>query len=415
MAKKTKQYTGCMRSVDKARDFARESFVYGLKGKNDHKEICDRTYDETTRQMQDWFNECLHTRIVNVRSKIKYLSLSCRDYNENPLYRIWKACTFTSNEITFFFFILDYLTAKKEPVGLSEIHREFRNTMKWEMFSESAAQKWMDNKGYPSGIFIKSEDDKYSLAPTIDLSDKKDLIHYYSEIAPGGVIGSFILDKLDNSEPVFSFKQHYIGQAFESDYICMVLNAIKEERYINIRYIGKGKQERSVDVIPIKVYSSTQNGRQYLIARERDYKSFSNFRLDKIKDVVVLEKSAEEFNDTRKRFEEKQKHLWGVSFGRNQISHVEFVVRAEENEGYILRRLLREKRCGTVTTVENQPYHFRFEADVYDPREMFPWIRTFIGRIVEYSFSDNEYEKLFRDSMSNMFSIYGVEDDCYGD
>ena len=103
MSKKTKQYTGCIGSIEKARNFARESFVYGIREKSDYSEISPRAYDEATRQMGDWFQECLQTRIVKVRNKVKYLSLDCRDYSINPLYKIWKARSVTSNEIVFFF------------------------------------------------------------------------------------------------------------------------------------------------------------------------------------------------------------------------------------------------------------------------------------------------------------------------
>ena len=410
MAKRTRQYTGCLRNIEKARDFAREQFVYGVKGKSEHNEISPRAYDDATRQMADWFQECLHTRTVNVRNKVKYLSLSSRDYSNNPLYKIWKACSFTTSEIMFFFFVLDYLTNKTEPVSLSEMHKLYSSTLQWESFSITAAQKWMKNKACPMGICIKNNEGKYSLTPELKMTDKADLIQFYSEIAPGGVIGSYILDKQDFDESPYSFKQHYAGQAFDSDIICKTLNAIKNEKNIQLTYSPKDKNEFVTSVFPVKVYSSTQNGRQYLIAHKFG-RSFVNFRLDRIKEVSVLDTDTINASEIKTKFEKAKKHLWGVSFGSGELTHVEFTIKAEEKEGYIVKRLLREKRCGTVKPVEGQPFLFKFEAEVYDAHEMFPWIRTFIGRIVEYSFSDYRIEEMFKKAISDMYKMYSIEEE----
>ena len=54
-------------------------------------------------------------------------------------------------------------------------------------------------------------------------------------------------------------------------------------------------------------------------------------------------------------------------------------INIEEGEEFIINRLMREKRCGTVTRANESTVEF--EADVYSAQEMMPWIRTFIGRI----------------------------------
>ena len=37
------------------------------------------------------------------------------------------------------------------------------------------------------------------------------------EIAPCGVVGSYLLDKIDSHEERFAFKHHYITQALDSE------------------------------------------------------------------------------------------------------------------------------------------------------------------------------------------------------
>ena len=90
-----------------------------------------------------------------------------------------------------------------------------------------------------------------------------------------------------------------------------------------------------------------------------------------------------------------------------RLEHVEFTVRYEKDETHIHRRLEREKRCGVVTRLDENTS--RFSADVYDASEVIPWMRTFICRITDYSFSDEALENQFRQDMRRMYALYGLE------
>lgn len=77
---------------------------------------------------------------------------------------------------------------------------------------------------------------------------------------------------------------------------------------------------------------------------------------------------------------------------------------------YIYRRLLREKRCGHVERLNENTS--RFYAEVYDVKEMVPWIRTFICRIQSISISNKEIENQFKKDLEEMYRYYeGDEDD----
>ena len=79
----------------------------------------------------------------------------------------------------------------------------------------------------------------------------------------------------------------------------------------------------------------------------------------------------------------------------------------EDNEEYIVRRLEREKRIGTVEKLDQHTY--RFSADVYDTSEMIPWIRTFICRIIKLNFSNRTIENQFKNDMKMMYRMYGID------
>lgn len=402
MAKKKKRYTDCINNIEVVRDFVRESFVFGLKDKNAHDEIGPRSYDEKTRQMKDWFRECMQIRTVKIRNKVKYITLDCREYTYNPLYKVWKACSFTSNEIVFFFFILDYLEKNNKPLSMAEIHNAF-----WEIhpdgFSRDAAHKWIKKKGCPSGV-IKFDNGKYRLSERTDLSHFGDALSFFSEIAPVGVIGSFIIDKEDAFDSVFKYKQHYVGQAFDHEIICNLLVSIKDSLYVELHYLTRDKKEKNLIIAPICILSSTQNGRQFLIGWEETSQTYMNFRIDYIKGLTILGDIIENHASLKEEYNKLRDNIWGVSLGNGKLEHIDLLIKAEDNEPFIVRRLYREKRCGKVSSVGDGL--FRFEADVYDVQEMFPWMRTFIGRIVSLQISDKEYENLFWDSFFKMSEAY---------
>ena len=130
------------------------------------------------------------------------------------------------------------------------------------------------------------------------------------------------------------------------------------------------------------------------------------------KDHIISIKSLEEVEDFeiyRKELEEMKKHLWGVSFSDGSLETVEFTLHHESCEEHIYRRLLREKRCGYVERLNENTS--RFYAEVYDVKEMIPWIRTFICRIQSISLSNKEVENQFKRDLEEMYRYYEEEED----
>ncbi len=409
MGKKTKQYAediGCIGSIEKARGYARDSLVYGLKTKSDYtKDMSPRSYDSFASNMDHWFDSCLQTRRVAVRKKVRYLSLDCRDYSANPIYKIWKTCSFTTNEIVFFFSLLNFFSKYSEPASIEEVYTYYDNVHGTDGFTKHGAQKWMQNKGCKSGIIVKVGR-KYKLADSVDLSKCNDMLLFYSEIAPGGVVGSFIIDKLIQGDSPFRFKQRFPGQAFDHGIIINILYAIKNHRTITFQYPSKDKKLSYRSFLPVKVYSSAQNGRQYVVVWNEYKQFFSNYRIDKMRSISVSDEPVCEAASIKQKYEDVKSHVWGISFGNGELTHVEFLIKVSEDEYYVVNRLLREKHCGRVSHLENHPGIFKFEADVYDANEMIPWIRTFISRIVSLSVSDSDVEKVFWDSLEDMYNMY---------
>ena len=148
---------------------------------------------------------------------------------------------------------------------------------------------------------------------------------------------------------------------------------------------------------------------QNLLAYNYELKRPRVYRLDRIRRVKMMEpeKEPERLDQYGRKFAEK---LWGVSAGpdgKREADHLEMVIRVEEGEEFIFRRLLREKRIGTAEELEEGL--LKFEADVCDAMEMLPWIRTFTGRIVSLSCSNPEVTEWFYGDLDEMMQMYGVQ------
>jgi hypothetical protein len=100
-------------------------------------------------------------------------------------------------------------------------------------------------------------------------------------------------------------------------------------------------------------------------------------------------------------------HLWGVSTGEYELERIELVLKVAAADSYIVDRLQREKRCGTVTQMSTDLW--KFTASVYDAQELLPWLRTFIGRIVSLTCSNRKVETQFWADMALLSEMYGGE------
>ena len=221
-----------------------------------------------------------------------------------------------------------------------------------------------------------------------------------------------MLDKSQNDSDVFTFKHHYITGAIDSGVMASLFTAMREKRIITVSNLSRRKDvPRRNRIIPLRIFISVQNGRQHLFAYYPEFNSFKTYRIDYLSDVK-LEEVTPRFDELRAQLDNMQTKMWGVSsniskWNNERTDHVEFVVKIGEDEEYIVRRLTREKRIGTVEKIDEQTY--RFSCDLYDASEIIPWIRTFICRIVKLNIGNRELEKKFKDDLYNTYKLYGIE------
>ena len=422
-------YSELIKNLDTLRTYIRSFYIYGFKSRDKFTGKSTRTYDDEKRRLENYLDGYMTFR-PDENGKVNFVSIDSRHTPHNPLYKLFKAKSFTAMDISLHFMVMDILAGGEEK-SLNQILDEI-NSVYLDGFSsevvpeESTLRKKL--KEYEELGLIKSEKDGktmlYCRTPLSDLSGLEDVLNFFSETDPCGVIGNFLFDKLPKEAQqegeIFQYKHHYITSTIESDFVEQVFQAIREHRYLTI------EQKRSEDdrtfpneVIPLMIYQSTQGGRMYLMAYRPRGKYFLALRFDYI---VGMETGGvyEGFEQKRAEFEELRNHIWGVALKQNKkhndttTVHVTFRITFSEEEKFIYQRLLREKRSGTVTLLDDN--NAQFDVDVYDPQEIIPWVRTFICRITFFDCTDKYIVRRFYGDIRKMNRMYlGEEEDVEAD
>ncbi len=405
-------YNELIKNFEKVRAYMREFYVYGFKSRTEYDAKSARSYDDERRRLESWLGEYMRFT-QSAEGKNVFLSVDSRITRKNPFYKAWKAKSFTDGDITLHFAIFDILHSPDIKKALGELISEIDTLLSSKLsFDESTLRKKLKEYAEEGIILTKKEGRKvyYSRSPDTDIASLTDIIDFFSEVAPCGVIGSFLQDRLGRHKELFAFKHHYITQTMDSDVMALLFEAMRQRRYITADNVGKHSEEtKTVRLVPLKIYISAQNGRQNLLAYHEKANRLNSYRLDYLSNVRIEDEVCQRFDELRKSLRKVEGHMWGVNckWSRKYLEHVEFDVKIEANEQFIVRRLEREKRCGRVEQIDDT--HYRYVAEVFDTSEMIPWIRTFISRITRLSFSNRTIENQLKADICKMYQMYGID------
>ena len=81
----------------------------------------------------------------------------------------------------------------------------------------------------------------------------------------------------------------------------------------------------------------------------------------------------------------------------------------ETSEGYILDRLRREGRGGTLERVRENVW--LYIGSFFDANEMLPWVKSFTGRILDLQCSNQAVLQKVTADLEAMYQMYGKEGD----
>ena len=403
-----------IKNYEKIRDYMRDFYIYGFKSREEFKEKSLRSYDDERRRIESYLKD--HIKFTrNQDGKNVFIEVDTRHATKNPLFKSLKSKSFTDKDITLHFIIFDILYSPNVAFSVTQIvdiiYDEYLSNFDNPItFDESTVRKKL--KEYEKeGLIASFKEGKtnyYKRVETIDYSKLETPLWLFSEILPLGALGSFILDKMENQKSVFSYKHHYIMEVLDSDILLTLFEGIRQKRVVTLNEVlNKNKESFNKEIVPLQIYASAQGGRTHVIAYDIKQKTINSFRVDYIKSAN-LGGECKEFDTYKSYFEKKKQYIWGVVI-RNKTEKVEFTVEVNKGEEYIVKRLYREKRVGSVDKIDEN--HYKFSAEVYDSWELVPWIRTFFCRITSITFSNEKYQRKFLKDFEKLYSLYNEESD----
>lgn len=408
-------YSELVKNFDRTRGYMRQFFVFGFKSRSDFRSASPRSYDDERRRVESWLGDYMKFRQERDGKKI-FISMDSREIPSNPFYEAFRAKSFTPGDITFHFCVLDMLYEGKK---LSV--RQITDSLYNDYFPETDIKKLPDSSTVRKKL---AEYEALGLLACETVSRRKfyfinkssikpeawrDAINFYSEYSHLGVIGSYLRERLAGKDTIFGFKHHYFLHALDMQVLYNLLSAIHEKRCACITVpLRRSGTSRKLTVLPYKILISTQSGRGYLLAWHYQAGKPEIFRLDSIR-AAAAGKVEKHFEKYTSWYDDFRKYQWGVSSPRNFIpQHIEMTVHVAPDEAFIIQRLEREKRGGTVEKTGSETY--KYSADIYDCFEMIPWIRTFTGRILELKCSNKKIEAMFYEDLMMAGKLYGCEE-----
>ncbi len=406
-------YSELIKDFRRIRTYLQDFSVYGFKVRNEFTEKSARSYDNERRRVESWMGEYLSFS-QDSRGKRVALSRDSRNIPHNPLYRAFQAKSFTSKDILLHFCLMD-LFACHEVIEMPQIL-----PMLEKAYPNAIGSLVMDRKTLrlkvqeleTMGILEKCRSGRkicYQLAENnVALEPMAEAIDFFSETMPLGVVGSYLLDKLEMRGSLFRYKHHYPMYAIDSEILADLLEAIENRCAVEMTILNPSQGQLFHRNVPLQIYSSTENGREYVLLWSYEEARYFFTRLDRIRDVKQLEPEAS-WQQLRDNFVCASKNLWGISFGAAQtepvVHWVEMEILYGPGEAFIPERLLREKRCAEVTVLGDGCCLVR--AEVFDPMEMMPWIFSFTGRIHRLESSDPRVEQRYAHFLEELEAQYG--------
>ena len=411
------EFQELIKSFGKSRDYVRDFFVYGFKSRQDFTsdKKSARTYDDERRRITSWLGKYVEEETAESEgSRVKNISLQMDSnlLDENPLFAVWKTKSFTDNDVMLHFCIFDILSEKETLYTANEIadilSSDYALAVDTQMvrrkLNEYVKEGLIDTEKQGKSLLFKrgfSYQELYNGGDcSVDgLTDSMALMQLDS---PFGFVGNTILDSIDSKNELFRVKHSFPSFTLEDEVLLQILEA--KNNFHILKFEVKSNRNEKVQIIfgvPLKILISIRTGRRFVCICQKlrskgediNRYRFVTLRLDQIKKITELSSSEidekTDISDLNKfevmnNLETNIDYVWGVSFSGNKTKLKLTLSIDEKYEDFIIQRLVREGKKGKVTRLEENL--FSYEKVVFDAREMFPWLRTFIGRMVDIRF-----------------------------
>lgn len=409
-------YQELIKDFNTTRSVLRDFYVQGFHTRRDFRLKSLRSYDNERRRVESWLRDAMAFR-QEPEGKVVFLTVDCRTVRHNPLYEAFRAKSFTPWDAALHFLLMDIFHRQGELSFAAVADQVCAALLQADPDCPLPDASTIRNKlkeGEELGLFCSRKVGKslsYKLADAPwDPAGWAAALCFASEALPLGIVGAYLLDRCPEQDTSLSFKHHYLSGALDQEILYQLAAAHEAKRKVRLEFRKKdGKAGETQEVYPLKAYCSTATGRTYLLAGREKGKRPQFFRLDRLEKAEQAGQEPEwaELERSGRQF---VRYLWGIGAGsgkKSRLDHVELDLYAGLEEPYIPERLRREKRQGKVIQVSSTVW--RFSIDVYDAREMLPWLRTFMGRILRLECSNPQVTRRFWRDLDRLRAMYEEE------
>lgn len=406
------EFKELVKSFSKTREYVRDFFVYGFKTREDFTLKSTRTYDNERRRLESWLPDFVRQDYTSKGKNIS-LAIDSNLLDTNPLYRVFKTKSFTDNDIMLHFHLLDFLSQ-----GGSYTAEELTNGFldKYCIFTDTQTVRRKCNEYESLGLLTKKRKGKalyYKLSPDMGevfctFPALLSAFTFFQLVSPLGILGSTLMDSFSIKNLLFRVKHSFFVHTLEDEMLLTLLQAMRKKQSVALEIqSSKNHTKTTMKLVPLKIFTSTRTGRRFLCGYIKSGKRFTCVRMDTIKKVSCLS-IEDEYLTLSDNLDRNLPSCWGVSFqnaSRTHLEWVRFTLKViEPYEHYIVTRLEREGKGGVITKQDATIY--QYEKYVFDANEMLPWVRTFIGRIVEFHCSSPAVELRFYRDLQTMYHMY---------
>ena len=408
-------FSELMKNFDHLRDYMRDFYIYGFKTRADYEQKSSRTYDNERRRIESYLGDYIQWRYGR-NGKHLFLSLDAGLIPQNPFYKAYRSKSFTDNDITLHFLLLDILAPGRQLTvsqitdelldgyGLCYDQQTVRNKLReYADLGLLTAQK--DGRSLLYGHSPHSLDDLLARdAASVDF------LAFCSEALPFAVVGSYLSDWLGFPNERLRFKHRFLFHTLDDGIALTAIQAIEQGRLLEAANFSTKTQKAAVFTgLPLAILVSCQNGRRYLALYDPEAKHLYSLRLDYIRSARLADVYPEAWTLRQQQLAVLDTS-WGASLPvRPHLEHLSMTITADErSEAHIIRRLQREKRQGTITRLA--PNIYRFDIDVCDSGELLGWVKTFIGRIIRLEGDNQKVIDRFYSDLRRLYGRYEVND-----
>ncbi len=403
-------FSELIKNFDKTRDYIRDFFIYGFKVRNDFDRKSLRTYDDEKRRIESWFGDYVKYDRSERGQKVS-INVDSGSISENPLYQAYRSKSFTDNDIKLHFFIIDVLY-NGETLTLKEIIEETDKNYN-QIFDVQTIRNKL--KEYvQEGIVITEKKGKtaYFRLSTDRVNEclhnyegLTDAVKFFSETQEFGIVGNSILESARLKNDLFVMKHNYIVHTLEDIIIPEIISAIEQKKYISLISFKVNKANNFGYIVPMKIFSSLQTGRRYIVGYIPTINCFHSFRLDFIR-TIKTGNICEKYDIIYEKFSQDLNYCFGVSFssGKIETTVITFCI-DEKHEKFVIDRLKREKGNGVLEKTDDNL--FRLTVKACDSFAVMQWVKSFTGRIVSVTGDNKQAIKRFYSDINKMYNMYG--------